>query len=69
MDMASALGEMQRLNQTMQPLMEQIEVATQSGRPESEIAARRAQMSQIHHRLTELMTAVESARTTVNGTP
>jgi hypothetical protein len=62
MDLASALAEMQRLNQIMQPLMEQIEVATQSGRPASEIAAMRAQMSEIHHRLTELMTAVESAR-------
>jgi hypothetical protein len=62
MDLASALAEMQRLNQIMQPLMEQIEVATQSGRPASEIAAMRAQMSEIHHRLSELMTAVESAR-------
>lgn len=61
-DLASLLAEMQRLNQNMQPLMEQIETAVQSGRPAGEIEAMRAQMSAIHHRLTELMTAIEAAR-------
>ena len=61
-DLASLLAEMQRLNQNMQPLMEQIDTAVQSGRPASEIEAMRTQMSAIHHRLTELMTAIEAAR-------
>ncbi|MFN8467880.1 MAG: hypothetical protein U0X20_20135 [Caldilineaceae bacterium] len=61
-DLASLLAEMQRLNQNMQPLMAQIDTAVQSGRPSSEIEGMRTQMSSIHHRLTELMTAIEAAR-------
>lgn len=68
MNVPAMLAEIERLNQIMQPLMKQIEAAVQSGRSESEVAAMRVQMDEIHRRLEELLSAVQAARGG-NGNP
>jgi chaperonin cofactor prefoldin len=68
MDVPAMLAEIERLNQIMQPLMKQLEAAIQSERSESEIAAMRVQMDEIHRRLEELLSAVQAARGG-NGNP
>lgn len=65
---AGNAGRNRTTNQIMQPLMKQLEAAIQSERSESEIAAMRVQMDEIHRRLEELLSAVQAARGG-NGNP
>jgi hypothetical protein len=66
LDRQALLAEIERLNQVMQPLMEQIQIALQSERPASELAAMRVQMDEIHRRLAVLLEQVQAAG--YNGT-
>jgi hypothetical protein len=61
------LAEIEQLYQFMQPLMVQLDVATQVGRPANELEAMRAQMASIHQRLDALLDRVEAAKAVANA--
>ncbi len=61
-EMVAAVAEIERLYAIMQPLMLQMKNATELGRSASEQAALRAQMTDLHQQLNELIARVEAEK-------